>query len=120
MIASTRFLPRLGVFGLMMVVGTGAPTDSTRHVRGYGGVIPLPPAVEGSTADLQQALDLLGQRRLVVRTEKSGRVLYANERVTMPAGSDETRAVSPAGKAKHPCSQQQLVQSRGAVGAPNS
>jgi hypothetical protein len=119
MIASTRFLSRLGVFGLMMAVGTGTPTDSTRHVRGYGGLVPLPPAVESTASDLQQALELLGQRRLVVRTEKSGRVLYANERVTMPAGSDDARAASSASRAKHPpCPQ--LVQSHSAVGAPNS
>lgn len=116
MIASTRFLPRLGVLGFMLTVGTSAPTDSTRHVHGYGGIVPLPTAIVGSIGDAQ-SLAVLG-RRLATRTEK-GRVLYANERVTMPAGPDEGRTVSPAiNRSRHPCSQ--LVQSHTLAGAPNS
>ena len=112
---STRFLPRLGAFGFMLVVGTSAPTDSTRHVHGYGGVMPLPTAIDVSIGDAQ-SLAILG-RRLATRAEK-GRVLYANERITIPAGTDDTRAVTPASRARRPCSQ--LVQSRTLAGAPNS
>jgi|SRR5689334_16053267 hypothetical protein len=115
MIASSRFLPRLGVFGFMLAVGTSAPTDSTRHVHGYGGIVPLPTAVVGNIGDAQ-SLALLG-RRLATRAEK-GRVLYANERVTIPAGLDDTRTVSPASRQRRPCSQ--LVQSRTMAGAPTS
>jgi hypothetical protein len=114
MIASSRFLPRLGVFGFMLAVGTSAPSDSTRHVHGYGGIVPLPTAVDGSIGDAQ-SLAILG-RRLATRAEK-GRVLYANERVTIPAGPDDSRAATPASRHR-PCSQ--LVQSRTLAGAPNS
>jgi hypothetical protein len=104
----------------MLVVGTKVPSDSTatRHVHGYGGIVPIPPAAEGAvSSDLQQALEMLGQRRITVRNEKSGRILYANERVTLPASADEARNVSPSTRAKHPCTQ--LVQ-RTTVGSPNS
>jgi len=116
MISSSRFLPRMGVFGFMLAVGTSAPTDSTRHVHGYGGIVSLPTAVEGSIGDAQ-TLAVLG-RRLATRAEK-GRVLYANERVTIPAGLDDTRTVTPASsRVRRPCSQ--LVQSHTLAGAPNS
>lgn len=115
MTESTRFLPRLSAFGFLLIVGTGAPTDSTRHVHGYGGIVALPTAVETSIGDAQ-SLAMLG-RRLSTRAEK-GRVLYANERVTIPAGLDDTRAATPASHARHPCSQ--LVQSRTLAGGPNS
>lgn len=114
MSTSSRFLPRLGVFGFMLAVGTSAPTDSTRHVHGYGGIVPLPTAVDTTIGD-SQSLAILG-RRLATRAEK-GRVLYANERVTIPAGSDDTRAITTS-HTRHPCSQ--LVQSRTLAGAPNS
>jgi hypothetical protein len=108
MLASTRFLSRLGAFGLFIVVGTSTPTDSTRHVYGYGGIVIVPPAVDGSSTN--QMSDMLSQRRIAVRT-KNGRVLYANERVTMPAGADESRNVA---RVRHPCPQ--LVQSHGVAG----
>lgn len=111
MISSTRFFPCLSAFGFLLVVGTTAPTDSTRHVRGYGGIVPLPTPIDTSIGDVQ-SLALLG-RRLAARAEK-GRVLYANERVTIPAGLDDTRAV----RTRRPCSQ--LVQSRTLPGGPNS
>jgi hypothetical protein len=110
--ASTRFLSRFGAFGFFVVVGANTPTDTTRQVYGYGGIVIVPAAVDGATA---QTPDILNQRRIAVRT-KNGRVLYANERVTMPAGPDETRTVARSG-VHHPCSQ--LVQSRAAAG-PNS
>lgn len=110
---ATRFASRISVVGFLVVVGTSAPTDSTRHEYGYGGMVPLPPAVDdGSTI---QTPEILNQRRIAVRT-KNGRVLYANERVTIPAGSDDSRAT--ASHPRHPCSQ--LVQARAAAGAPNS
>ena len=112
MFASTRLLPRLGAVGLFVVVGTSVPTDSTRHVYGYGGLVPVPPAVDASDSPLQTP-EILSQRRIAVRT-KNGRVLYANERVTMPAGSDEAHAT----RTRHPCSQ--LVQSRAVTGNPSS
>ena len=115
MIESTRFLPRLGAFGFLLVVGTGAPTDSTHHVHGYGGVMPLPTAIEANIGDAQ-SLAVLG-RRLATRAEK-GRVLYANERVTIPAGLDDTRTAAPASHPRRPCSQ--LVQARTLAGGPNS
>jgi hypothetical protein len=111
MIASTRLLPRLGAFGLFMVVGTSVPTDSTRHVYGYGGIVTVPPAVDADTS--LQTPEILNQRRIAVRT-KNGRVLYANERVTMPAAADEAHATRP----RHPCSQ--LVQSRATTANPSS
>lgn len=111
MLASTRFLSRLGAFGFFIVVGANTPTDSTRHAYGYGGILILPPAVDGNST--VQVPDVLTQRRIAVRT-KNGRVLYANERVTMPAGIDDTRTVA---RMRHPCSQ--LVQSRTAAN-PNS
>jgi hypothetical protein len=112
MFRSTRVLSRVSAFGFLVVVGTSAPTDSTRQVYGYGGIVPVPPAVdEGQPI---QTPDVLSQRRIAVRT-KNGRVLYANERVTMPASSDDARAAS---RARHPCSQ--LVQSRSTAAAPNS
>ena len=115
MFASTRLLPRLGAFGFFVIVGTNVPTDSTRHVYGYGGIVPVPPAVDvGDGAAPIQTPDILNQRRIAVRT-KNGRVLYANERVTMPASVDDTRAT--ASRVRHPCSQ--LVQSRTSAG-PNS
>ena len=114
MFASTRFLPRVGVFGFFVIVGTNLPTDSTatRHVYGYGGIVPVPPAVDGGTAI--QTPEILDLRRIAVRT-KNGRVLYANERVTTPAGVDDARAAAT--RMRHPCTQ--LVQSRSAA-VPNS
>ena len=106
MFSSTRFLPRVSAFGFLVIVGTNVPTDSTRHVYGYGGMVPVPPAVDAGDATIQTP-DILSQRRIAVRT-KNGRVLYANERVTMPAGVDDARAT--ASRVRHPCSQ--LVQSR--------
>ena len=113
MFGSTRLLPRLGTLGFFIALGTNVPTDSTRHVYGYGGIVPVPPAVDGGDAPLQ-APDILSQRRIAVRT-KNGRVLYANERVTLPASVEETRAASA--RVRHPCSQ--VVQSRTTPG-PNS
>jgi hypothetical protein len=115
MFASTGFLPRVGVFGFFVLVGTNLPTDSTaaRHVYGYGGMVPVPPAVEGAATSIQTP-DILSQRRIAVRT-KNGRVLYANERVTTPAVVDDARAATA--RVRHPCTQ--LVQSRSAAG-PNS
>jgi len=115
MFASTRFLPRVGVFGFFVIVGFNIPTDSTatRHVYGYGGMVPVPPAVDGG-ASVIQTPDILSQRRIAVRT-KNGRVLYANERVTTPAAVDDARAATA--RVHHPCTQ--LVQSRSAAG-PNS
>jgi hypothetical protein len=112
MFRSTRVLSRVSAFGFLVVVGTNAPTDSTRHVYGYGGIVPVPAAVDEGQAT--QTPDILMQRRIAVRS-KNGRVLYANERVTMPAASDDARAA--AARSRHPCSQ--LVQ-RTAIAAPNS
>src|SRR5438105_8409667 len=113
MFRSTRVLSRVSAFGFLVVVGASAPTDSTRHVYGYGGIVPVPPAVDDGQPI--QTPDILTQRRIAVRS-KNGRVLYANERVTTPAGSDDAHvAVS---RSRHPCSQ--LVQSRTAATAPNS
>jgi hypothetical protein len=113
MFMSTRFLQRFGAFGFLVVVGTSAPSDTTRRVYGYGGVLPVPPAVDVDDAGIQLP-DILGQRRPTLRSEK-GRVLYANERVSTPAGSDAHATSSS--MAKRPCSQ--LVQTR-AAGAPHS
>ena len=112
MFRSTRVLSRVSAFGFLVVVGTSAPTDSTRHVYGYGGIVPVPPAVDEGQPT--QTPDILTQRRIAVRS-KNGRVLYANERVTLPAASDDAHAA--ANHARHPCSQ--LVQ-RTATAAPNS
>ena len=116
MVASTRFFPRLGAFGFIVVVGTSAPTDTTRHVYGYGGILPVPPAAADGDEMTSQTPDILGQRRPALRTEK-GRVLYANERVSAPVRSD-AKPISSGARAKRPCSQ--LVQTRGNPGAPNS
>jgi hypothetical protein len=115
MFASTRFLPRVGVFGFFVIVGTNLPTDSTatRHVYGYGGMVLVPPAVEGSATAIQTP-DILNQRRIAVRT-KNGRVLYANERVTTPAAADDAHPATA--RVRHPCTQ--LVQLRSSAG-PNS
>jgi hypothetical protein len=113
MFASTRFLSCAGALGFFLVIGANVPNDSTRHVYGYGGIIPVPPAVDGSASAIQLP-EMLMQRRIAVRT-KNGRVLYANERVTTSAATDETHA--PAAHVRHPCSQ--LVQAR-AVAGPNS
>ena len=115
MFASTRFLPRVAVSGFFVIVGINFPTDSTatRHVYGYGGMVPVPPAVDGGATAIQTP-DILDQRRIAVRT-KNGRVLYANERVTTPAALDDARAASA--RVRHPCTQ--LVQSRSAA-VPNS
>lgn len=113
MFGSTRLLSPLGALGFLIAVGTNVPTDSTRHVYGYGGIVPVPPAVDAGDSPIQ-APEILNQRRIAVRT-KNGRVLYANERVTMPASVEEVRAATP--RVRHPCSQ--LVQSR-TVAGPNS
>jgi len=113
MSASSRLLSRVGALGFFLVVGTHFPTDSTRHVYGYGGIIPVPPAVDAGDSAIQTP-EILNQRRIAVRT-KNGRVLYANERVTTPASVDETRTM--AARTRHPCSQ--VVQSRTSAG-PNS
>jgi hypothetical protein len=113
MFASTRFLSCAGAFGFFLVIGANVPNDSTRHVYGYGGIIPVPPAVDGSASAIQTP-EILMQRRIAVRT-KIGRVLYANERVTTSAATDETHAA--AAHVRHPCSQ--LVQAR-TVAGPNS
>jgi hypothetical protein len=81
-------------------------------VYGYGGMVPVPPAVDGGATTIQTP-DILSQRRIAVRT-KNGRVLYANERVTTPAVDDAKGATA---RMRHPCTQ--LVQSRSAAG-PNS
>ncbi|HKW45787.1 MAG TPA: hypothetical protein VJN70_00020 [Gemmatimonadaceae bacterium] len=112
MFRSTRVLSRVCAFGFMVLVGANAPTDSTRHVYGYGGIVPVPPAVDEGQPT--QTPDILTQRRIAVRS-KNGRVLYANERVTMPAASDDHAAAS---RSRHPCSQ--LVQRTAATAAPNS
>jgi hypothetical protein len=109
MFRSTRVLSRVSAFGFLVAVGTSAPT---RHVYGYGGIVVVPPAVDDGQPI--QTPDILSQRRIAVRT-KNGRVLLANERVTMPAGSDDARA--SASRTRHPCSQ--LV-SRAAAASPNS
>lgn len=111
MFRSTRVLSRVSAFGFLVVVGTSAPTDSTHHVYGYGGIVPVPPAVDEGQPT--QTPDILTQRRIALRS-KNGRVLYANERVTTPAGDDAHAAAS---RSRHPCSQ--LVQ-RTATAAPNS
>ncbi|HKN65066.1 MAG TPA: hypothetical protein VJW73_02260 [Gemmatimonadaceae bacterium] len=115
MFASTRFLPRVGVFVFLVSVGINLPTDSTstRRVYGYGGMVLVPPAVEGSAPAIQTP-DILNQRRIAVRT-KNGRVLYANERITTPAAVDEARAATA--RVRHPCTQ--LVQLHSSAG-PNS
>ena len=115
MFASTRFLPRVGVLGFFVIVGTNIPTDSTstRHVYGYGGMVLVPPAADGGAPAIQTP-DILDQRRIAVRT-KNGRVLYANERVTTPAAVDDARPATA--RVRHPCTQ--LVQSRSTAG-PNS
>ena len=69
MIASTRLLPRLGAFGLFVVVGTTVPTDSTRHVYGYGGIVVVPPAVDDGQPI--QTPDILSQRRIALRRKDS-------------------------------------------------
>ena len=118
MALSTRFLPRLGAFGFIVVVGTSVQTDTTSRVYGYGGILPVPPAAVDGDEPTAPTPDILGQRRSTLRTEK-GRVLYANERVSAPAGTDAPRPVSnTAPRAKRPCSQ--VVQTRPAAGAPNS
>ena len=117
MVASTRFLQRFGALGFMVVVGTSAQTDSTRHVYGYGGVLPVPPAATDADDVSATVPDILGQRRSTLRSEK-GRVLYANERVSEPANAESGRAAASGARAKRPCSQ--LVQTRGNAGAPNS
>src|SRR5438105_2255362 len=89
MFRSTRVLSRVSAFGFLVVVGASAPTDSTRHEYGYGGIVPVPPAVDDGQPI--QTPDILTQRRIAVRS-KNGRVLYANERVTTPAGSDDAHA----------------------------
>jgi len=111
---STRVLSRVSVFGFLVAVGTSAPTDSTRHVYGYGGIVLVPPVVDVGDGQPIQTPDILNQRRIAVRT-KNGRVLYANERVTLPAGTDEARAAT---RTRHPCSQ--LVQSRTITASPTS
>jgi len=113
MSASSRFLSRVGALGFFLIVGTNVPTDSTRHVYGYGGMVPVPPAVDAADSPIQTP-EILTQRRISVRT-KNGRVLYANERVTTPAAVDEIRTASA--RTRHPCAQ--LVQSRASAG-PNS
>ena len=115
MVRSTGFFPRLSAFGFIVVVGTSIPTDTTRHVYGYGGILPVPPAAADDEMS-SQTPDILGQRRATIRTEK-GRVLYANERVSAPA-VDAPRAASPSARAKRPCPQ--VVQTRNTAGAPNS
>jgi hypothetical protein len=117
MVASTRFLPRLSAFGLFVVVGLSVQTDTTRHVYGYGGILPVPPAATDDDEATAPTPDILGQRRSTMRTEK-GRVLYAKERVSAPAGADAARPISSASRAKRPCSQ--VVQTRNTAGAPNS
>lgn len=112
MFRSTRVLSRVSAFGFMVVLGANAPTDTTRHVYGYGGIVPVPPAVDEGQPT--QTPDILTPRRIALRS-KNGRVLYANERVTMPAASDD--AHTAATRTRHPCSQ--LVQ-RTATAAPNS
>ena len=114
MVISTRFLPRLSAFGLIVVVGTSVQTDTTRHVYGYGGILPVPAAVDDDEPTAPTP-DILGQRRSTMRTEK-GRVLYANERISAPAGTDAPRAVSSSTRAKRPCPQ--VVQTRANPGAP--
>lgn len=119
MLASTSFLARVSALGLFVVVGVSVQTDTTRHVYGYGGILPVPPAVtEGADEDMAPTPDILGQRRQTMRTEK-GRVLYANERVSAPARTEATRPISSAPRAKRPCSQ--VVQTRAnPSAAPNS
>lgn len=111
--SASRFLSRVGAIGFFMIIGTNVPKDSTRHVYGYGGIIPVPPAVDAGDSGIQTP-EILNQRRIAVRT-KNGRVLYANERVTTPASVDEMRTM--AARPRHPCSQ--VVQSRTSAG-PNS
>jgi hypothetical protein len=114
MLASTSFLQRFGAIGLIVTIGTATPTDTTRQVNGYGGIFPVPPAMDDSevVATLPEVL----HRVLSLRTEK-GRILYANERVS---ATRATEAKGPVAKArtKTPCSE--IVQGRTASGAPNS
>ena len=117
MASSTRFLHRFGAFGFLVVVGTSAPSDTTRHVYGYGGILPIPPAAAGGDEATAPTPDILGQRRSTQRIEK-GRVLYANERVSAPVGAQAPRPVSSTARAKRPCAQ--IVQAHGSTGAPDS
>ena len=113
MSVSSRFLSRVGVLGFFLFVGTNVPTDSTHHVYGYVGIVPVPPTVDAGDSPIQTP-EILNQRRIAVRT-KNGRVLYANERVTTPAAVDEMHTAVT--RTRHPCSQ--VVQSRMSAG-PNS
>ena len=115
MLASTSFLQRFGAIGLIVIIGTGTPTDTTRQVSAYGGVFPVPPALDDS--EVVASLPDVLHRVLSLRTEK-GRILYANERVS---AARATEAKSPAvnrSRTKTPCSE--IVQGRSTAGAPNS
>ena len=114
MIGSSSFLQRFAVLGFVGVIGTGTPTDSTRQIPGYGGVLPVPIAT-GDEASWPLP-DVLGQRRNTVRTEK-GRILYANTRVSTES-PDATHSSAPPARDKRNCSQ--VVQTRGSSGLPNS
>ena len=116
MLASTSFLQRFGAIGLIVIIGTGTPTDTTRQVVSYGGIFPVPPAMDDS--EVVASLPDVLHRVLSLRTEK-GRILYANERVS---AARATEAARPSGavksRTKAPCSE--IVQGRTASGAPNS
>ena len=119
MLASTSVLQRFGAIGLIVIIGTGTPTDTTRQVYGYGGVFPVPPILEDSevVASLPSLPDVL-HRVLSLRTEK-GRILYANERVSAARATEAARPSAAAkSRTKSPCSE--IVQGRTTSGAPNS
>jgi hypothetical protein len=115
MLASTSFLQRFGAIGLIVIIGTGTPTDTTRQVNGYGGIFPIPPAMDDS--EVVATLPDVLHRVLSLRTEK-GRILYANERVSATRATEAKSSTASKARTKTPCSE--IVQGRTASGAPNS
>jgi hypothetical protein len=115
MLASTSFLQRFGAIGLIVIIGTGTPSDTTRQVKGYGGIFPVPPAMDDSEV-VAMLPDVL-HRVLSLRTEK-GRILYANERVSATRATEAKSPAATKSRTKTPCSE--IVQGRAAPGAPNS
>jgi hypothetical protein len=105
---------------MLLIVGVTLPSDSTRRVVGYGGVLPLP-AVEstGDAAPLLGRLETILELRHDARSER-GRVLYATGRA--PAA----RSASTADRASRPTrtcrsdSSRQVVQGRATGASPNS
>ena len=97
---------------MVLVIGIHGPTDPTRRVTGYGGVIPVPGPAAPTPATTGRLDPIADQQHRDARAVR-GRVLYAPGRA--PHTVVPSRTVH-----KVPCPEQRVGQGRATGISPNS